>query len=1429
MKKYNKTNFHIQQRNQHLKNILDEAYYLELGTLDISTLEKIFNGEVIALNDIIYKDITFEGTGRIIGPSDNEMNLQLDFLDSLRKKSTSHKIFLTIGVLRYTVKEVEYYAPMVLVPVEINLINKTIVMTGEAIGNTLVINDIQAQYAININTLPKNASLYDVNSYCESIAKNTGFFYFLSNYLTVVSIEYNDANISFEELAIQRSIYEQTSLDVYKLFFNKVKAIKHTNIYQKWVLLKIANGESFIVDGKLGTGKTYTIINALADAIQKNNNKKILYVSQDRTNVDDVYKELDDYHLSSYVYNLCQDISYENSKHEEFENIREENVGLETLYPIVEYENALNASIHRCRYTTIISELARIKNANPMIQPIRIDAYLESNELKNVHQELVEIENILDVIEPLDVNVWSSIEQYYTEQHAPEIKKSVKNYLQATQTFNKQIKSYCKKYGINLPSNFLDAQKLLSYIQTFTKMLPPSCWVTQFNSTKIDELLKSIKMYQQQYKNIKDQVLSKVVMDYQADTVKHLMDIICFKHLNLNDEKYLQNILSGNEKIKLIIITINKSLAQIELASKKLMSSVQVLTIGDVELEYFRKFSGLLSLNAIHDSWINFYNNQVNVKKHFTEMSELLEKYLSIKKYLSSFLLKEDSINYRSFKLTTLSRDYNKQFIALFDKKMLKKSKVTTDNIISSIFDMIECGDKIKEIIEKNNLVYSKELDEFIVTYGNWINFINSLSTEELSIFKKQALKNKASISFKEEFLKSYNEFITNEKILTKQYNDLQSFGVVINGNNIIEKNRDAIDWLEYLRRTTSSIDQLVQIFKDSTPSYDDVMLIINCDDEYNKLLSVLKARDKEMKHYLGTSYAGLNTNCDLIKTLVKHYALFVSLLDSKDRIKLLYQDNLMDGLVNDFPKLNQMMEEKLEAHNKFSRYFSGGLHDLLAISLDQSLKRILVYDDHISELEPVFTIFKFAHHFDKLGLISLSDGILSSTYQKGISSRFIYSVYLEYKNELINDKPILAENGSILTWLENYKYFENNYCKTNLRDLERNKPKIDEKLMKQIEKIPFNDYDRIIDELINVKNIFLCDVNIFNSQMDLSKFDIVFVDDVHLSSSNKYNHIDEVKQIVLFGDSSTKDVRVNNIFAMAPEKNSFSLFESYINDNMMFNNIINHKNQYILDFNKQLFVKQFDSNQDIIKEIVKSFNQNMDKTIDILISSTNFKFKLYQLLVVELLKKTNSNDVLSIIDNKIRFVKAPYEANRDTDEIYIMYDDLAELNDNLIQFVFSSYTIGCEVINVCCTHVTDIKELKEKVKEVTGPNKPLSKEMPKLTRLIYDELKLRGLDVESGPGVIDLMIRGKIQKGQVVVPNVGIIIEGLDGKTSYAILEDYDYYYNEYKKHGWEIYIFCVNDIIDNLQDKLDIISSFLAQKNTKSMHQLKIDDYIK
>ena len=1432
MKKYKKTNYHIQQRNQHLKKIYNESYYLELGVIDFKILEKIFQYEIVDIDDIIYHDLAFEGIGQILGQNEQEINLQLAYLDNLRNKSTSYKIFITMGVLKYRLlNSEEYYAPIVLIPVDLDLVNRKIVMSSEAITNSLIINDLKANLAIEISELPRNASIYDVHQFCEQLSKATNFSYTIDNYLTVVAVEYSDNLLNFDNLSVQRSIYEQTSYDVYQSYFSKIKAIYPSNIYQKWVLLKIDNGESFVVDGRLGSGKTYTIINAVADAISPNKHKKVLYISQDRNNIEEVYKQLANLHLSSYVYNLCNDEMILDEVSEEFDNIREDNIGIETIYPINEYEQALSSSIHRCRYSNIITELAYLKNTNPDITSIPIDSYLESNEIKNVYNDLKEIENALNLIEPLNVNVWRNIEPYYSKPHTSEIIQATKNYLKIAIDFNKLLKNYCNRFDLVFPKSFIDAQKLFHYISTFHKILPPlDCWIKRFDKQKITELLYSIDLYQKQYAELRKTIDDKVHHSYQTGTIEELMDIILYKHLTMEDFSYINYILSHNNEINDIINNIESSQKEIRKDIDYFKGEIRKEQLEEVDFEYLRKVYSLLSNNKIDPSWINIYTSGIFKLPAFQEISMHLVTYLNTKKYISSCLINEKSLNYHSLKQTVLNKDYSKHFISLFDRKIVRKNKISMDSLISSIFDLIDNGDNIKDMINqygiKNNY---KDLDTFIYHFDQWIDFINSLSVEENKIFQQHLLFNKTTISNSDNYLRVYKSFSNCEKTLNKQFQLLALLNIHIEGNHIEAKNNNALEWLDYLKRVVRVNNSLKQIFRSHPISYSDIIEILNCDKEYYSLMDILTTREKEMTEYLGSTYKGLDTDVALINTLMKHYFQFLAYLKNKNIINKLNKDNTIEVLVNEFIPLNDILEKELMAHNIFSKYFTNGQGELLELSFNDKIKRLVRYEEHLNELKYVFMIFDHCNYFEKLGLINLSEGILNSKYHQGISEQYIYSVYLEYKMELVNENPILLENNNILLWLQNYKYFEDNFCKTNLRELERNKPKIDKKLITHLKHIVFNDYNNIINELINTKSVFLSDISIFNSNLDLSKFDIIFVDDAHLASGFKYTHISKSKQVVMFGDSFSQNIRTNNIFTYLPIKNIFTLQESYCLDNPALGNIPSNYNQFILSFNKQENYKEFNDLQEIIEMIVKSFYLKQTKKIDIVISNNNYKFEVFKTIMKVLTLKENTVDALKFLDDNIRIVRAPYERARIVDEVYILLDNFNELEEKRIKNIITLYTTGSGSVYFCYTKACHIVQVKNYIKDLFDTKDLPTKQMPKLTALIYNELKSRGLNVEAGPGKIDLMIKGKTSKGKTIVPNVGIIIEGLVGKTSYAILDDYDYYYNEYSKKGWQMYIFCVSDIIDNLQEKLDVISSYLAGKDTKSVRQLKIDEFIK
>ena len=90
-----------------------------------------------------------------------------------------------------------------------------------------------------------------------------------------------------------------------------------------------------------------------------------------------------------------------------------------------------------------------------------------------------------------------------------------------------------------------------------------------------------------------------------------------------------------------------------------------------------------------------------------------------------------------------------------------------------------------------------------------------------------------------------------------------------------------------------------------------------------------------------------------------------------------------------------------------------------------------------------------------------------------------------------------------------------------------------------------------------------------FNSDIDFSRFDLVLVDDIHLSTSFKYNSIMECNQVVLFGDSTQTLNNSNSLFSIVPKRKILHLPIGYMKDNPNYGNMFKEKNEYILDFRK--------------------------------------------------------------------------------------------------------------------------------------------------------------------------------------------------------------------------------------------------------------------
>jgi len=74
----------------------------------------------------------------------------------------------------------------------------------------------------------------------------------------------------------------------------------------------------------------------------------------------------------------------------------------------------------------------------------------------------------------------------------------------------------------------------------------------------------------------------------------------------------------------------------------------------------------------------------------------------------------------------------------------------------------------------------------------------------------------------------------------------------------------------------------------------------------------------------------------------------------------------------------------------------------------------------------------------------------------------------------------------------------------------------------------------------------------------------------------------------------------------------------------------------------------------------------------------------------------------------------------------------------------------------------------------------------------------------------------------------MSIIIEGNDSTMPFSLLDDYQYYYGEYKRVGWNVLIYNVEDLLEDLSGcVLEIVDKFYASK-TSPVEQLSFDEIL-
>lgn len=1427
MKMLRDSEFRVQSSNKHLKNILEEGYYIELGCVNYKVLSRLLSGEEILIQECVYNDLAQEGIGQISKTLEDGLMYQLSYLMHLRQKSSSCKIFLTCNIIKYFDKQNrELYAPVVLIPIVVDYQNEKIIKSSEVLPNKQLLNELSAltneeiTYPDHLNTLSQ------IDNFSFDLAKKTGFDLQIGNFLTYANVEYPDFKGSEELFDIERSIYELTPKEITTEYYDTVKGVLPTNIQQKYVILKASKGESFAVDGRLGSGKTYTILNIVADKVAKG--KKVLYVNQDNDSIDSFERELYKHHMGEYTHNFERIYPIDYQTEILLKEVKNENTDIVIPQEIFDYEEAINDKCHGITYKQMTETIAYLNNKYESLELFPIEASLEHFEIKKVYDCLKKIEKNLKHIDELKNNIWSTIEDYFNRQHRIELINAVTEYKNAQLEFNKYFIEFCTRYSIINPNNFNEARRLVSDVRTFSLTMVPPKWsngrVYQEAKAALEELSKDIAdlhVLNRNYEKI-------VIPEYCKGDAEDILDTILYTHLKERADTYVNQLLSPFAPLESIINNLRNERKAINYASKELKEILEVRELPNDIYSFLKKLEHLLSHTNVNSKWIQMY---VSNKTEHVNVNRTLENLIITSQELHADILqyvtKPEFFRYENLKVIASNGNFEKTISKNFDRRVMRANKKSSDRLYQSILEFMDMVSEIGKVANKYSLLEGMKMEDFADAYRSWIDFIeNSTPTEYeylVSIVEKNniyyLLKNNTLLNIASDF----NERCEN---IQTSFDHIAMYGISIKGEGILEQINNVDEWIDYLKRVIKCKELLYKIFiKNASITYKDVLELINMDREHYELFKKTEIKGDTYYNLLGDTYQGLYTDCNAISVLMEHFEAFQEKLENRKYITSLLSTYGFTQMVEEYNNLETLSERVSAAHRQFSRFFKGGQAYLLECDLNECVRIIRQYELKTNQLTSIFEILESLRYFDKLGLYSIVSRIKNSEYTTLLAERYIYSTYQIYRNELMEKHPILKNSKSIIEYFEQAKDIELDYCLNNIGNLITSTPLLDKKNKdRRIVVSHFNEYNKIMENECKNRSIFLANVDIFNSNILLSSFDTIIVDDCHIASSNKYHRIEEAAQVLLFGDKSFRTSVSNSLLNRINPGTVVHYNRRYypINDN--FKNDWKTNNQYIYNFQNNIKVEKIANIKHLVELIVHYYNQNSkpDLKINIVVFNINTRRQIYTELVNKLLESLPSKEVVKLLSTKFNIINGQIEDAGYADEAIIFFDDLRESEASYQELVLRNFScVSGSVSIVYLDNKDEIlnKEIEAAIKNLVAVKEKDIKETDIVTELIIDKMQEKGVEASVGFGLFNLVIKGNDK------PNVGIIIEGTNKENSYYLLDDYEFYYDQYIKNGWNVFVFFMDDIIDNLDKRINEVLS-IVDKTTADSTQLSFID---
>lgn len=1488
----NQANFILSNTNDHLLDIYNSDYYLELGVIDIQKIQKLLNGKLINLNELIYQDLAVNGTGKITDDYTKDIFFQINYLTSLRQKCSSDHFFITCSVICYQDNHgVEKHAPLILIPIDLDYDNYKVIISGQPIVNGLLINHLNNELEKKSSTLYqiKNAifqrkftSVESIDHFTKEIAQKYHKNFSIDNFLTIGKVRLTAGQNDSEFFDILHSLYDKESTPnvLIKKYFNEVNAVLPTNIEQKYALLNASNGKSFIVNGKLGSGKSYTAINMIVDALSKN--KKILYVNQDIDNLFEIKKNLAVLKLDVYTYNFAKNIKTVKIPPLSFPNYENPNFDFNKEYaseygPLINIPKgpfkkkitidnheddidklekfARGYSIKRKKVTTpdnkttykrffgtskkdIYEKLAVLKHENPNLRLIHIEKDLEYHEVLQNAKGLEEVEKrLMKNINPsYEINCWLNLSVIHNNISPDEITKRTINLYNINKKLTQKVKDFATNYHLNIPHNLTDLYNLIGDIYLFKKTPPQKNWLDQKKRNFLITAWHDIEDNQNFYKSLTEQyhqiIKTKEIINIEEILKQIYQDAFINPEENISqNEVFINRLLTETEKINKIVEESNRLITKILTEYHEICLELDVDYFNDEMFTALNKLADYLKENHLQKKiFVQYENNNNFLEELQYKVSNIKHDIDNAKKNFRQFLEKGIKDDFKQASSIFNSTNSQKELNKIFNFSKVRQANLRPDDVKKSYQYFYE-----KQQLLNQELVDNTKVNEYSVEnqYDSFIEFVNLITNST----KKE-----------EKFIKTfYEKFIDDDKKIKQMSNlivtfikdvnkisnietKLYHYNINISGNNYIERTENLKKWHDYLLNINDIKKYLEEIFiEQKNINYHTLIQIKQNVKKLEEIENYFKKNNKRFIELFGESYKGVNTDINTLKILFERFDEFYDRFKNHDDINQLFDEQTFENIFNDSVELNNLYGNWVDKFRLFSICFSRGQAILQRQNFDQNEKTLDEFYYSTNQIKDIIFVSDWINRFKKYGLNTLANGIKSGEYKVNLSSSYLYSSLLNYRDIVEEYQENNFTTQQFLEKLDEYNSFERDYCTKNIlkmqMDAKKEREIKDKIITKRINNIDFNDYNQYLKLINRPRFVCLSDLSAFDSEIDLNKFDLVIIDDAHLVDTTLTRKLDKIKQVVVFGDRTFRTSVTSNFMIFIQntliQKNRSSMINfplRYLQMTADFANEFTVNNQYIISRKREkTVIEKIKNVNEFSEQIFQTYKNNPDYLINVVVGQDHTRRDVYSYLVKRLIEFYSEEEIHIILNYKIKIINAIFESGSYSDIVYFYYTDIERRDDRaLILRNFSTTRHAIYVMHKEKNIETETEEIQKEIEQLMDKRKYTQLSSPIVDILIKDlrQQKNDKLRIMQGYGSFDIIIKSMINKTDSTnVKMLGIIIKGKENELIYSNINTYNYYVTTYKNFGWDVMVIDIESLVDDYQNVIKQINEKCEQ----------------